>query len=355
MSICSLEIPPSILQRKMSPVSVLFSFSWLMLTSPTAHRKAGRSFLPQIAFCWVWKDEQTKKWERKVFSRAEKHHATKPWCRREMTSIVSSALVQGLKSDAVDETGCTRRRENWYPGGWSLSTIYRATQLLEMNPTPLSFLFSELSCSWKQAAPFGFSLFSRYFRCLCVFLLFCLGNGAERLTFTRHVSVTHEANSLMCPWGRRSLKIKPLWIPGFLSVFFFSFQLRNNFLLFSRNFHQSHISLKPPLRSIHGKCWLPKMGTVKSQHHPVENSWSILHHWPKSGRAVLCRYPSCPTVKHTAFWDELDPLLQLKIQTTKSRCLQLALFSTWAWEKSSFQGQEKSKTRGGFPEGLMSC
>lgn len=127
----------------------------------------------------------------------------------------------------------------------------------------------------------------RHFRCLLCLPLPLSWKQGWTDDFTQRVSVTHEANSLMCPWGRRSLKIKPLWIPGFLSVFF-SFQLRNNFLLFSRNFPQSHISFKPPLRSIHGKCWLPKMGTVKSQHHPVENSWSILHHWPKSRRAVLC-------------------------------------------------------------------
>lgn len=233
--------------------------------------------------------------------------------------------------------------------GMILCTTYRATQLLEMNPTQLSFLFSELSCSWKQAAPFGFSLFFRYFKCLCVFLLFCLGNGAEWLTFTQHVSVTHEANSLMCPWGRRSLKIKPLWIPGFLSVFF-SFQLRNNFLLFSRNFPQSHISLKSPLRSIHGKCWLPKMGTIKSQHHPVENSLFILHYWPKSGRAVLCKYPSCPTVMHTAFWDEFKPLLQLKNTNNQEQESAVGFVLNTGLRKIQFPRTREELDKGRFPQ-----
>lgn len=159
MSICSLEIPPSILQRNTSPVSVLFTVSWLMLTSPTTHRKAGGSSLPRMAFCWVWKDEQMKKCKRKVFSRTEKYRATKPWCRTETISIFSSALVQGLKSDAVK--GVT---PNVHEGG---EIDIRGddpsppfTELLEMNPAQLSFLFSGQSCSWKQAAPFGFCIFS---------------------------------------------------------------------------------------------------------------------------------------------------------------------------------------------------
>lgn len=182
MSICSLEIPPSILQRNTSPVSVLFTVSWLMLTSPTTHRKAGGSSLPRMAFCWVWKDEQMKKCKRKVFSRTEKYHATKPWCRTETISIFSSALVQGLKSDAVK--GVTPNvhegGEIDIQGGRSLSTIYRAPG---NEPSPIVFPVFRAVLRLEASSSIWILHFfkSDISGAFCVFLFLCLGNRAERM------------------------------------------------------------------------------------------------------------------------------------------------------------------------------